>query len=105
MMTRNSFQTVADVKLQQVGPGTQVQITLRSEYVVAAFITFWLAIAIVFNIVVLAAGWGHFGDFVLTLFFPVFGFGLLGLGRLIAKGDRTALMEFVIQVTDGRLTE
>jgi hypothetical protein len=105
VMLNNSFETLADVKLQPGGQGTQVHVTLRSNYLVAAFITLWLGFAIVFNIVIFASGTARLGDLVLTLFFPVFGFGFLAFGRLLAQGDRAALMEFVGHVTGGRLTE
>jgi hypothetical protein len=104
-MSRNSFETVADVKLQPGGLGTQVHVTLRSEYVVSVFITFWLGFAIVFNIVVFVTGPAQLSVRFVTLVFPAFGFGLLALGRLLAMRDRSALMEFVGEVTGGRLTE
>jgi hypothetical protein len=103
-MSRNSFETVADVKLQPGGQGTQVSVTLRTSTFVSAFITLWLGFAIVFNVVMVANG-AHASDLVLSLIFPVFGFGLLSFGRLLALRDRAALMEFVGQVTGGRLTQ
>ncbi len=103
-MLNNSFETLADVTLPPGGQGTQVNVRLRTSYFASIFITFWLGFTILFNIVVITNGTARPGDISLTLLFPVFGFGLLAFGRLLALGDRSAVMEFVGQVTGGRLT-
>jgi hypothetical protein len=69
----------------------------------SAFITLWVGFTVVLNIVIVANG--HFSDLAVTLLFPALGFGWLAFGRLSALRDRTALMEFVSQVTEGRLTQ
>ncbi len=102
-MWHNSFDTLADVKLQPGGEGTQVDVALRTNYVMSAFITLWVGFAVVVNIVIFVNG--HISDLVVTLLFPAFGFGVLAFGRLRALRDRTALMEFVSRVTEGSLTQ
>jgi hypothetical protein len=99
----NSFETVADARLQPGGQGTQVHVAFRTSYVMSAFITLWVGFAIVVNLVIVANG--HLSDLVVTLSFPALGFGWLAFGRLRARRDRTALMEFVGRVTEGRLTQ
>ena len=96
----NGFETLADVTLRPSAHGTQVAITWRSHYFVAAFITLWL------GLVVLIAGFGavlsgkpEASAFVLV--FVLFGFGFMALGRLLARPDRSVLLEFIAQVTAG----
>jgi cytochrome c biogenesis protein CcdA len=96
----NGFETLADVTLRPSAHGTQVAITWRSHYFVAAFTTLWL------GLVVLIAGFGavlsgkpEASAFVLV--FLLFGFGFMALGRLLARPDRAVLLEFIAEVTDG----
>lgn len=99
----NVFETVADTRLQPGGQGTEVHVALRTSYLMAAFMTLWLGFGIVLNIVILASG--RASALVATLLIPAFGSGWLAFGRLRARRDRRILIEFVGQVTGGRLTE
>jgi hypothetical protein len=104
----NSFQTVAFVKLQPGGHGTEVHVTLRSNYLVAAFITFWLGLVVFFNLFVLIASLGgraHFEDLGFTVAFLVFGFGFIAFGRLLARPESPALLEFIRQTTGAQDTD
>jgi positive regulator of sigma E activity len=101
----NAFLTIAVVRLQPVGHGTRVEVTLRSYYLVAAFMTLWLGLVVLFNIVVLSAtlgGSGHIEDLVLTLAFLAFGFAFVAVGRLLARPDAPALLDFIRQTTGGQ---
>ncbi len=88
--------------LEPGGHGSRVKVTLRSYYVVAAFMSFWLGGVVLFNIVVLAGaltGAGHIEDLALTLLFLAFGFGFIAIGRLLAHPDRAGLLDFIRQTT------
>jgi hypothetical protein len=100
VMLNNSFQTLADVRLKPGGHGTLVDVALRSSYFVAVFLTVWLGLAIVFNLFLVVTG--HFQDLGFALVFPVFGFGLLALGRLLCLADRGSLLDFVRMVLSTR---
>jgi hypothetical protein len=100
VMLNNSFQTLADVRLKPGGHGTLVDVALRSSYFVAGFLTVWLGLAIVFNLFLVVTG--HFEDLGFALVFPVFGFGLLALGRLLCVADRGSLLDFVRMVLSTR---
>jgi hypothetical protein len=102
MFLHNTFQTLAAVKLQPGGHGTQVHVTLRSGYGVAAFMTLWLGIVLLFTIVILSgalAGSAHFEDLAFIVPFPLFGFGFVAGGRLIARSERATLLGFIRQTT------
>ena len=93
---------LAEVNLQPGGHGTELRVTLRSEYFGAAFISLWLGFAILFNIVFLAealSGAAHVQDLGFTIAFPIFGIGLVALNRLIAHPDRRKLLEFIRETT------
>jgi len=97
----NSFQTLADVKLQPGGHGTLAEVTLRTSYPVSGFISLWLGFAIVFSLFTLVTATAHLNElgFVpFVLLFPAFGFGLLALGRLLSLGDRDSLLGFIRMV-------
>ena len=107
-LLRNAFETIGDVRLQPGGMATQLLVTYRTNYLAAAFMTVWLGFVIAFNLVLMvlaASGSVHLGDLGLTLLFPAFGFGFVALGRLLALPDRTALMEFLGNATEGRLAQ
>jgi cytochrome c biogenesis protein CcdA len=100
MWLHNGFETLAVVTLRPGGHGTQVEITSRSHYFVAAFITLWL------GLVVLIAGFGAVLSgkaeaWAFLLVFLLFGFGFMAFGRLLARPDRTVLLEFIAEVTGG----
>jgi hypothetical protein len=101
----NAFQTFAAVKLRPGGHGTEVSVTLRSSYFVAAFITFWLGLVILFNFGMFGRALttaGQFQDLAFTIGFPLFGFAFLAFGRLIARSEGDALLDFIQQTTDAR---
>jgi hypothetical protein len=95
-MVNNSFQTLAGVKVQPGGHGTLVEVTLRTSYFVSGFITLWLGFAILFNLFLIATA--RFQDLGFALVFPIFGFGLLALGRLLCLSDRSTLLDFIRMV-------
>ena len=100
MWLHNAFETLAVVTLQPGGHGTQVEITSRSDYLVAAFITLWLGfVVLIAGVGAVLSGKAEAWGFL--LFFLLFGFGFMALGRLLARSDRAALLEFIAQVTDG----
>jgi hypothetical protein len=107
-MLRNSFEMLADVRLRPGGRGTQVEITLRSHYFAAAFITLWLGFTVLFAVGgfgPLLTGTGGSQDWTVMpflLFFPIFGFGFIAFGRLLARRDGSTLLEFIARVTDGQ---
>ncbi len=99
---RNSFRTFAFVRTSPGGRGTRIDVTLRSAYVVAGFMTFWLSLAVLFNVPILIAaisGGGQVGDLLFTVPFPLFGFGLLAFGRWETRADGPALLDFIRQTT------
>jgi hypothetical protein len=105
MWVRNSFQTYADVRLRPGGHGTQVEITLRSQYFVAAFMTFWLAVVSLFTIVGFGAvliGTTEPSALLGIGLFLLFGFGFVAFGRLLARPGREPLIEFIARVTEGQ---
>jgi len=104
MLLRSGLQMLAEVNLRPGGHGTELRVTLRSEYFGAAFISLWLGFAIVFNIGVLTAALGgsaRFEDLLFTMLFPIFGIGIVALNRLIAHADRARLLDFIRQTTGG----
>ena len=100
---RNSYFPLAVVHLRPGGRGTQVEVTLRSHYLLAAFMTFWLGFAIIMSLVVLVAivgGHAPTADLWFILPFPLFGLGLLAVGRAFGERDGRALLEFISRVLD-----
>jgi hypothetical protein len=98
---RNSFRTMAVVRCLAGDSGTVISVTLRSHYLVAGFISFWLAGVLLFNIVVFYnAAFTSFSPVdVVPLLFPAFGVGLIAFGRLLARADGPALLDFIRQTT------
>ncbi len=99
----NSLQTLAVVRFQPGGHGTQIHVTLRSRYYVAAFLTVWLSFVLLIGIVILSAslaGSSHFEDLAFIVPFLLFGFGFVAFGRLLARPEAPALLEF-IRLTTG----
>lgn len=78
-----------------------MEVILRTSYFVAGFMTFWLGTAVLFNAVAFNAEAmnGHLGDLALALVFPVFGFAVVAFGRLLARGERRTLLDFIRQTT------
>jgi hypothetical protein len=102
---RNSFRTFAFVTTHPGGRGTRIDVTLRSAYIVAGFMTFWLGFATLFNVPILMGaigGGGQVGDLLFTVPFPLFGFGLIAFGRWETRPDGPALLDFIRQTTDAR---
>jgi hypothetical protein len=102
---RNSFRMFAFVYTSSGGRGTRLDITLRSAHIVAGFMTFWLGLAVLFNVPILAAvfsGGDQIGDLFVTLLFPLFGFVLLAFGRWETRPDGPALLEFIRQTCDAK---
>jgi len=99
---RNSFRTFALVRTGPGGRGTRIDVTLRSAYIVAGFMTFWLGLAALFNVPILIGaigGGGKVGDLLFTIPFPLFGFALLAFGRWETRPDGPTLLDFIRQTT------
>jgi hypothetical protein len=102
MLTRNSLAMFADVRLRPGGHGTQVEITLRSQYFAAVFMTFWLGMVSLFTVVGLVAvltGTAELQGALSVFPFLLFGFGFIAFGRLLTRPDRATLLDFIAQVT------
>lgn len=98
---RNSFGTVAAVRCQQGGRGTVMRVTLRSRYFTSAFMTFWLGAVLIFNVFLLysvASGPASPLD-LFPLLMLAFGIGFVVLGRLFARNEGAALLDFIRQTT------
>jgi len=107
-MFRSGLQTVGVVNLRPGGHGTEVVVTLRSEYFGTAFLTLWLGFVALFGVVVLGeaiVGAAHFGfeDLIFIGWFLGFGIGFITLNRLIAYPDRARLLDFIVETTGGHL--
>jgi hypothetical protein len=102
---RNSFRILAYVSASPGGRGTKIDVALRSSRAVAGFLTFWLGIVLLVNLVVLiqaSVGGAHFGDLWFTVPFAVYGLGLLALGRRMSRADGPALLDFIRQTCDAQ---
>jgi hypothetical protein len=99
----NAFETLAVVALHPGGDGTRMDITFRSQYFVAAFISFWLtAVVLIIGLGTLLSTNAQPQGLVVLPLFLFFGMGFIALGRLLARPDRAALLEFIARVTDGQ---
>jgi hypothetical protein len=95
----------AFLRLSPGGHGTQVQVTLRSRYDAAGFLTLWLGIAILISVVTVIqviGGAGSVRDLWFALLFPFFGVAVIVFGRLLARPERAALLDFIRQTIDAR---
>jgi len=102
---RNSFRILAYVSASPGGRGTRIDVALRSSHAVAGFLTFWLGIVLLTNLVTLiqaSVGGGHFGDLWFTVPFVGYGLGLLVLGRRMSRADGPALLGFIRQTCDAQ---
>jgi hypothetical protein len=102
---RNSFRILAYIRATPGGRGARIDVALRSSRAVAGFMTFWIGIAIFVNLVILVqaiVGGTHLGDLWFTALFPVYGFGLLALGRRMSRADGPALLGFIRQTCDAQ---
>jgi hypothetical protein len=100
MWVHNAFQTIAVVNLEPGGHGTRARVTFRSYYYVAAFMTFWIGAVLLFNVVVageVLTGSAQIGDLAYTLPFLAFGFAFVAFGRLLARREAPALLDFIRQ--------
>ena len=99
---RNSFATVAVVRCHARGPGTALSVTLRSRYSVIALLTIWLGIILTVNLLSLPSRWPNSVAPVaaLTLALVAFGVAFVAFGRLLARDEGPALLDF-IRLTTG----
>jgi len=101
----NSFRMLADVRLRSGGHGTLVEITLRSQNSAAVLVTLWLGLVVLVTIVFFGSvlnGTNPPELLVVMPFFLFFGLGFMAVGRLLARSDRAALLEFIARVTGGQ---
>ncbi len=108
MFLRSGLQMIGVVTLRPGGHGTEVVVTVRSEYFGAAFITLWSGFAVLFAVFILGeaiVGAAHFGfeDLIFIGWFLGFGIGFITLNRLIAHPDRARLLDFIGETTGGHL--
>jgi hypothetical protein len=102
---RNSFRILAYIRATAGGRGTRIDVALRSSRAVAGFMTIWIGIVILVNLVILIqaiVGGAHLNDLWFTVLFPVYGFGLLALGRRMSRADGPALLGFIRQTCDAQ---
>ena len=106
MFLRSGLQMIGVVKLRPGGHGTEVVVTLRSEYYGATFLTLWLGFVLLFAVFILGeviVGAAHVEDLIFIGWFLGFGIGFIALNRLIAHPDRARLLEFIGETTGGHL--
>jgi hypothetical protein len=98
---RNSFGTVAVVRCHAGGRGTAISVILRSRHSVAALVTTWLGIILVVNLLSLPKAWPNSLSAVaaLTLAMVAFGVAFVAFGRLLARDEGLALLDFISQTT------
>ena len=98
---RNSFATVAVVRCRAGLRGAELRITLRSRNVVAVFLTFWLGAIVVINLLSLVKAAPDSIPIVgaFTLFMLAAGFSFVAFGRLLARDEGPALLDFIRQTT------
>lgn len=102
---RNSFRVLAYISAAPGGRGARIDVALRSSRVIAGFMTFWIGIVVLVNVVILIqaiVGGAHLGDLWFTVLFPVYGFGLLAWGRRMSRADGPALLGFIRQTCDAQ---
>jgi hypothetical protein len=102
---RNSFRILAYVSTSPGGRGARIDVALRSSRAVAGYMTFWLGIVILVNLVILnqaIVGAAHFGELWFTVPFAVYGIGLLALGRRMSRADGPAMLDFIRQTCDAQ---
>jgi len=101
---RNSFGTVAVVRCHESGSGTAISVTLRSRYVVAAVLMLWLGGVLIVNLASLykAAPDAVSPLAVFTLFMLAFGLGFVAFGRLLARDEGPALIDFIRKTTSAQ---
>lgn len=102
---REAFRTLAYIKLQPGEQGTEVRLTLRSHYFVAAFITGWIALVALFNAftaaIIVTAGAQPYG-LVLPFFLAGLGILFIPVGRFQVRSEPAALLDFVRMVISVR---
>jgi len=102
LFLHNSFETVAAVKVLPGLRGSQLEVTLRSNYLVAGFMTFWLGLVILIGAAVVVNAVGSpaaSGAVATSVILPIFGFGFIAVGRLIAHSDGRELLDFIRETT------
>jgi hypothetical protein len=85
--------------------GAQVEVTLRSHYFVAAYITVWITGAALFNVAALAVvvnGVAQPVTLVVSLLILGMGISFIPQGRFLARSDRAALLDFASMVLSVR---
>ena len=95
----NSFGTRAAVKLEPTNEGTWVTITLRSDHLPAAFMTFWVGFAVLLSFL---GATTNSQPLWFTLVFPACGFAFLALCRFFARPEGTKLVDFVRMLISSR---
>lgn len=100
---RNAFRILAFVRTTAGGRGTKIDVVLRSSFVTTGFMTFWVGIVILINVVILIEaifGGARLEDLWFWLPFLVIGFGLVAVGRLMSRGSDVALLGFIRETTE-----
>jgi len=98
---RNSFGTVAVVRCHAGSRGTAISVVLRSRHYVVVLLTIWLGIILVVNLLSLPKAWPNsVGPVaVLSLAMVAFGDAFVAFGRLLARDEGPALLDFISQTT------
>ena len=102
---REAFRTFAYIKLQPGDRATQVQVTLRSHYFVAVFVTAWIALVALFNaatVAIVVTGGAQPYGLVVPFFLVGLGISFIPLCRFLVRSERAALLDFVGMVMSVR---
>jgi hypothetical protein len=102
---RHSFQMGAYVRTSLGGRGARIDVAVRNSRAAAGFITLWLGIFILVELVTLIraiSGGAHLGDLWFAVPFLLYGIGLLALSRRMSRLDGPALLDFIRQTCDAQ---
>lgn len=95
---RNSFQTHLKGSMVDEQGGTRIHCRFGLHPFVAGFMIFWLALALLMGLMMLVSGKGDIG----IVLFPLFGGGILLLGRAMASSEKEFLTKYVQDLLEAR---
>lgn len=105
--TYNSFQTYVSGRLSSKGDSTQITCRFGMRWFVTLFMAFWLSPFVLMLISILADSLmaGRMPDIeslIVPLVFGAFGALLVSIGRIMARGERRFLLDFLRKTIDSR---
>jgi len=95
---RNSFQTHVKASMVDDRGGTRIRCRFGLHPFVAGFMIFWLAGVSLIGLTMLLSGKGNAG----IVLFPLFGAGILLLGRAIASNEEEFLTNYLQNLLEAR---